>query len=212
MPPSVDAPATLVLKTVTEHEQQPQDRVFVLAQEVTRLGRAADSDVVLDDPQVSRRHAQIELKYQRCVLRDLNSRNGTFVNGRCIDGSAVLSNKDLITIGPFRLQFLDPEGTVVKGQHALKIDHEHGEVFVRGEKVALTPKEYDLLRLLAARPGVVVERSEIAMQVWHEEKPGLVRQAIDTTVTNLRKKLEQADPSVQIMAVRERGYRLLSRT
>ena len=51
------------------------------------LGREADCDMVLDDPRVSRHHAQLEvLDDGRVVLRDLESANGTFVNEERISG------------------------------------------------------------------------------------------------------------------------------
>ena len=50
----------------------------------TRIGRSASCDVVLDDDSVSRRHAEIALRGGVCVIRDLGSCNGTWVNGRAV--------------------------------------------------------------------------------------------------------------------------------
>ncbi|MFL5674457.1 MAG: DUF4328 domain-containing protein [Chloroflexota bacterium] len=53
------------------------------------IGRDGDCDLVLDDPRVSRRHAQIEVQPDgRLVLRDLGSETGTFVGDQRIDGGA----------------------------------------------------------------------------------------------------------------------------
>lgn len=46
------------------------------------VGRSAEADVVLDDPTVSRRHAELLWRGGGWVLHDLASRNGTWVNGR----------------------------------------------------------------------------------------------------------------------------------
>jgi pSer/pThr/pTyr-binding forkhead associated (FHA) protein len=52
----------------------------------TTIGRAPDNVIVLDEPIVSAHHAEIQYENGRYVLYDLSSRNGTFVNERCITG------------------------------------------------------------------------------------------------------------------------------
>lgn len=47
-----------------------------------QIGRSSRCDIVLTDDTVSRRHAEIALRGGLCVVRDLGSCNGTFVNGR----------------------------------------------------------------------------------------------------------------------------------
>jgi hypothetical protein len=46
------------------------------------VGRSPENQIHLDDPDVSRRHAEIMWDGARCTVTDLSSRNGTFVNGR----------------------------------------------------------------------------------------------------------------------------------
>ena len=61
------------------------------------IGRAAD--ITIDDPRVSRRHASLEVYGSACVLlKDLDSTNGTFVNGRRVQ-SAELQDGDEIRVG-----------------------------------------------------------------------------------------------------------------
>jgi hypothetical protein len=62
------------------------------------VGRDPKNDIVLDDRRVSRRHAEVRLRLGRYTLYDLQSTNGTFVNGRRI-AEMVLSDKDTIAIG-----------------------------------------------------------------------------------------------------------------
>jgi hypothetical protein len=62
------------------------------------VGRDPKNDIVLDDRRVSRRHAEVRLRLGRYTLYDLQSTNGTFVNGRRI-AEMVLSDEDRITIG-----------------------------------------------------------------------------------------------------------------
>ncbi|MCV7009830.1 ATP-binding cassette domain-containing protein [Mycobacterium gordonae] len=69
-----------------------------------RIGRAADNDVVVTDVLVSRYHAQLSPAPAGAQIRDLNSINGTFVNGVRV-GSAFLSEGDVVTIGNVDLLF-----------------------------------------------------------------------------------------------------------
>ena len=80
---------------------------FELARDETHIGRAADSnDVVLDDGQVSRRHALIRRNGQEYVLIDLNSANGTFINGQRIK-EHLLRNGEPFAISRFAIELKD---------------------------------------------------------------------------------------------------------
>lgn len=68
------------------------------------LGRAAGNDVVLDSMLVSRSHARIECGGGRCVVQDLGSANGLFVNGRRT-AQAVLSSGDRLRLGDVDLVY-----------------------------------------------------------------------------------------------------------
>ena len=77
---------------------------FELRGGLTRLGRALDNDIVVDDSSVSRYHANIRSHDGAFELIDLNSRNGTFVADRRIT-EARLSNGDSIRLGDAQLTF-----------------------------------------------------------------------------------------------------------
>jgi pSer/pThr/pTyr-binding forkhead associated (FHA) protein len=70
----------------------------------TSLGRAAGNDVVLDSMLVSRSHARIECAAGRCVVQDLGSANGLFVNGRRTS-RAELSSGDRLRLGDVELVY-----------------------------------------------------------------------------------------------------------
>lgn len=78
------------------------------------------------------------------------------------------------------------------------------QVSVDGEPVPLTRKEFDLLALLAQRPGVVFRREQIISEVWRTNWAGTGR-TLEVHVASLRSKLKQ--PSL-IETVRGVGYRL----
>jgi hypothetical protein len=70
-----------------------------LSNGIIEIGRSVDSQIRIKDPVVSRRHAQI-LVYEGClILFDLDSTNGTFVNGKRVDGGSILFGGDKISIG-----------------------------------------------------------------------------------------------------------------
>lgn len=79
---------------------------FGLHETVTRLGRHPDSEIMLDDITVSRRHAEVERGAAGYVVRDSGSLNGTYVNQERVDEVA-LHNGDELQVGKFRLVFFE---------------------------------------------------------------------------------------------------------
>lgn len=71
---------------------------------------------------------------------------------------------------------------------ALRISPAERSVKLEGQEVELTPKEYDLLVLLASHPGWVFKREVLLQQVWGDSYEGFDR-TIDNHITRLRKKL-----------------------
>jgi hypothetical protein len=69
------------------------------------LGRSRQCDIVLDDPNVSRQHAEIRPRGGSWVLNDLGSTNGSTLNGRRIDHAEVLKPGDEIKLGTAILAF-----------------------------------------------------------------------------------------------------------
>ncbi len=88
------------------------------------------------------------------------------------------------------------------------VDCERHEVTVRGRTVALTPKEFDLLRELARGAGDLVEREALLERVWGYDD-AVTSRTLDVHVGRLRKKIE-SDPSHPrlIVTVPRVGYRI----
>jgi len=74
------------------------ERTIPLQQTVINLGRRFDNHIILDDPRVSRAHAQLRLRFGHYVVYDLSSTAGTFVNGQRIE-ECVLRPGDVISLG-----------------------------------------------------------------------------------------------------------------
>lgn len=77
--------------------------------------------------------------------------------------------------------------------HDLELDTESRRVFLSGNEINLTAKEFDLLELLLSNPGKVYSREQLLNQVWGFDYPGDVR-TVDVHVRRLREKIE-SNPS-----------------
>ena len=79
-----------------------------LEKEVATLGRRDDNAYVVDDPRVSRVHAELRREGNTVIVSDLGSSSGTTVNGEAVTGSAVVRHGDKIGFGPVIASFEDP--------------------------------------------------------------------------------------------------------
>lgn len=190
---------------------------WTLSQPVTTIGRWEDNQVMVDDRWVSRHHAQIELQGQQYTIRDLDSKNGTLVNGQRIAGPAVLSDGDQIQVTPLiTLTFVDygstaplPAETPAAG---IELDLGARHVLVRDRLLTppLSHAQFTLLALLAERPGRVYSRDEVIAAVWPEvQSEGVSDEAIDALVRRIRLRLRELDPEHDyIVTVRGYGFKL----
>ena len=91
------------------------DRVIRLDQPILNLGRQRDNQIVLDDPSISRHHAQIRLRFGHYTLFDLGSTGGTMINGQRVR-EAMLRSGDIIVIGRKTLIYVEePSSTSSPG-------------------------------------------------------------------------------------------------
>lgn len=80
------------------------NRHIPLDRSVINLGRQHDNQIILDDPDISRRHAQLQLRNDHWVIYDLDSTSGTQVNGHTIT-ERILIPGDVITLAGAQLIF-----------------------------------------------------------------------------------------------------------
>ena len=185
-------------------------RRLSLAGQVTVLGRSPRCDIVIPDRRVSRRHAEIRWDGKAATLHDLNSANGTFLNGRRVTAPRTLQDGDEITVAGITFTFRDPEATLRLGDSPLLVvDRASGEVWVNRMPILLSPKEQALFDLLYKGNGRVYNKAEIAAAVWPEYRAEVYDYQVESLVKRLREKLEP-DPRnpVLILTVRGRGYKL----
>jgi pSer/pThr/pTyr-binding forkhead associated (FHA) protein len=82
-----------------------EGRRLVVGPEGATIGRSRQCDVVLTDPNVSRKHAEIRPRGGSWVVTDLGSTNGVSVNGRRINAPAVVKSGDTIALGTSEIGF-----------------------------------------------------------------------------------------------------------
>ena len=74
-------------------------KVYPLELQEISIGRDNTNTVAINDAEVSRRHARMELRGTAYVIQDLGSTNGTFVNGTRVSGMQVLNSGDTVSFG-----------------------------------------------------------------------------------------------------------------
>ncbi len=79
----------VTLKLVDPSSNSSNGVFFRLRSNPTQIGRSAAVDIVIDDPGVSRLHAEIEFSAGRLFLRDMGSANGTLCNGQVVGGGTL---------------------------------------------------------------------------------------------------------------------------
>ncbi len=102
--------------------------------ELATIGRASENDLVLDDPQVSRRHAQVRWNGTQYTISDLNSTNGVYVNGERVREAPLIEGAR-VQIGRFRFLFI---------QGALRQQHDQ----IRLDAIRITQEVGDHLLIL----------------------------------------------------------------
>ena len=195
--------------------------VIPLDKGVHLLGKYPIADITVDSLYVSRRHAEVRFVDGRYRIRDLESKNGTFVNGSSVGGAGQwLHDGDCIELaqGQVVLRFQTWSSTVTLPSSEetpcgpILVDACSRKVQV-GKKVLdppLSPREFAVLLLLYERRGEVCSKNEIAVRAWPKRlQRGVGEQEVEQCMRRLRLRLEP-DPSQPrfVLTVPGRGYKL----
>ena len=183
------------------------------------LGRDPDCDIVIPMRQVSRHHARIFQGEGGVLAEDLDSKNGTYINGHLINDVVTLEEGDEIQVSLAQhFIYLSSDATMpLEGlplemqKRRLRVDIGARRVWVMEEELdpPLSASQFNLLRILYEQSGEVVPRSEIIQAVWGRAAEGVTEQALDALVRRLRDRLSEVDPTWDyIVTVRGHGLRL----
>lgn len=135
-----------------------EPRSVALGDRVT-VGRDPEADVWIDDEAVSWHHLEIESRGGVLMATDLDSRNGTALNGEPLDRQRRLRDGDVLTVGAHRLEVSDPMpgragATVAKGAPSVALNEEE-----RATAAALVAP-YRSEGAFAGRPATRAELAE----------------------------------------------------
>ncbi|WP_437586955.1 FHA domain-containing protein [Sorangium sp. So ce1000] len=92
---------------LTIEDDEGKQTGLPLAHEEYSLGRGESNSIRLTDRNVSRTHATLAKNSQGWVIRDLDSYNGTYVNGGRVNGEQHLRHGDLVQLGDYRIEIVD---------------------------------------------------------------------------------------------------------
>ena len=213
--------------TLVVEKGLPDAGPIPMGQGVSVFGKSLTVDVNVDSPYISRQHFQIRCQDDVFFITDLDSTNGTFLNGERLTSQQErrLRDQDLIGMAGDQVlfRFLDPVKTITidssslipavpRADTELIVDSGSRDVTVRGEKLAppLSKKEFDVLELLYLGRGNAVSRDEIAKAGWPERSEADVTpEEIDQYIRRLRRRIEE-NPSRPklIVTLRGHGYRI----
>lgn len=196
-----------------------QDHWIMEKDDIT-IGRGSECDLVLDFREISREHVRLYREDNSYYVEDLESKNGSWLNGNQFKGVRRLSDGDEIQLAlVVRVQFIGSGATTplpfdppqsISGR--LRLDRESRRVFIGDEEVdpPLSLPQYRLLELLYNNAGRICTRDSVVETVWPEAMgEGVSEQAIDALVRRLRDRLAELDPDGQyIVTVRGHGFRM----
>lgn len=161
-------------KSVTlQHKSETIDldeRLDFLQKPLVIIGRDPSNDIHLNHPSVSRGHAEVKQVARGHELRDLNSSNGTFVNGKRLSGTVLLQERDVVQIGPFKLVY-DHEGLT---QHTLPGNYRLDAISLT--RVVSSADGFSLKRLFGLNGGSTrkIILDDISLSVYPKEFVALV--------------------------------------
>lgn len=182
------------------------------------IGRGSDCHLMLPERQVSRYHTKILHENGRYQLQDLDSKNGTYLNGNPVKGTTTLQDGDEIQIALcVKLVFVGTGATLPltfdmpTRDTNLIIDEAQRSVEINGQELdpPLSLAQFRLLQLLYEGDGAVISRDTIVETVWPgSDGLGVSEQAIDALVRRLRDRLSELDEYNYIVTVRGHGFRI----
>lgn len=182
------------------------------------IGRGNDCQIMLPERQVSRHHVKITQQGNVYLLHDLDSKNGTYLNGVQLKGSTKLQDGDEVQIALcVKLLFVGSDATlpltfdVPTPAGNMVLDEQQRAVFISGRELdpPLSLAQFRLLKILFDANGSVCDRDTIVETVWPGTGgAGVSEQAIDALVRRLRDRLTELDSYNYIVTVRGHGFRL----
>ena len=130
-----------------------------LSKDRTSLGRRPYNDIVIDNLAVSGEHAVLQMSGNEVYVEDLNSTNGTYVNGKTVK-KQLLQNGDAVEIGKYSIQYVSDAGTAepARSAAAAPAGVAAAGAAIRVLSGAAAGREVPLLKVVTTigKPGIAV--------------------------------------------------------
>jgi NhaA family Na+:H+ antiporter len=153
----------------------PAGTAITVAASPYKIGRGMGNHLRIGHHEISRRHARIMFTEDYFFVEDLESRNGTLVNGVRLAPFAPrrLLDRDMIQLGAVLVvSFVDPDVTQRRENiqpltgRGIWLDNRSQTAFMRSVQIRLPDQQFRLLALLYLRAGELVTRQDIAEALW----------------------------------------------
>lgn len=184
---------------------------FWLEQPRVVVGRADDATIQIDDVSVSRYHAELNRGQETWLLKDLDSKNGSFLGDRPLTIESPIRDGDLCRFGTVTLQFFMVQAVQAMDTaslHAagLRLDSDQMVARLGDAFCALTEIEFRMLAALMRRPGRVLSTLAL-MRAAYPREHVVAEATVASHLRNLRKKLSDLNGGEAIIRSHYgRGY------
>lgn len=195
---------------------------YAIKENVT-IGRDSASDLVIPDRQVSRFHARLTPTVKGVEFEDLDSKNGSFLNGNPLKIKTILQDGDVFQIALIQaFAYISSDATIPLDSDKFDILPEMNTRLVlekRSRRITILGQEIDpplslaqfkLLECLYDEQNRVVPRKVIIEHIWDEKEAiHISDQALDALIRRLRERLAEIDASHEyVITIRGHGLRL----
>jgi DNA-binding response OmpR family regulator len=213
-----EAPIRRLVRQILEREGFDVEDAATAADGIALIGRTRPAVVLLDLTLPDMDGTEV-----LATLRETTSVPIILLTGRASEADRVVGldlGADDYVVKPFlprelaaRVRAVDRRRAAAPKQRLevgdIVVDPSSREVFVRGEQVELTPREFDVLAFLATSPHTVFSREDLLASVWDSSSEWQDPDTVTEHVRRLRHKVED-DPAQpkRLVTVRGAGYRL----
>lgn len=200
-----------------------QRRVFDLCDGLTTVGSNENCEITVPDIYVSRRHLELKLSNGAALARDLNSKNGSTINGVRLSHSwRKAGYGDQITLAGERvsIRLVNGHETVSLSDNSphqfdhasLTLDYDSRTALLKGMPVAarLSETQFNIFSYLWEHPGTTVRADRLKAQGWSGDiTVGISDSALRTQMSRIRNWMARCElTEINITDVRGVGYRL----
>lgn len=132
---------------------------YTLEQQEIFIGRDLSNDIVINDPEISRRHARLYKQGNAYVLEDLGSTNGTSVNGERLTGPCKINNGEAVGMGQnisFTYESDEPINSEQATVAVASLDFDEGATLVADQEIISLENDY-----IAPSPNIPSEFAQV---------------------------------------------------